>query len=180
MKDGNVSSKQSFKHYRQPLKTMLKGLTLKRFLEIFVFILISIILFLLLVQVLGRYLLKTLPNWSSEEATLLFLMWMAAVGTSLGSANNSHLVVDSLVNMFPKNIQRIIEIVIYIGVSIFLIIVFIVTSKLAWINRTTFTPRLQIPMSVIQASIPFGMGIMLYYNLKYFILSFRKNEKKEF
>ena len=152
----------------------LEHITLIRLLEIFANILIGIILFLLMVQVVGRYVLHTLPDWSSEEATLLFLMWMAAVGASLGSANNSHLVVDSLVKVFPKPMQRVIEIIVYVIVSIFLVVAFYVTAQLAWINRATLTPRLQIPMSLVQASIPFAMGIMLYYNVKYFILSFRK------
>ena len=152
----------------------LEHITLLRLLEIFANILIWIILFLLMVQVVGRYILNTLPEWSSEEATLLFLMWMAAVGASLGSANNSHLVVDSLVKVFPKKMQRVIEIIVYILVTIFLVVAFYVTAQLAWLNRATLTPRLQIPMSLVQASIPFAMGIMLYYNIKYFVLSFRK------
>jgi C4-dicarboxylate transporter DctQ subunit len=152
----------------------LEHITLIRLLEVFANILIGIILLLLMVQVVGRYVLHTLPEWSSEEATLLFLMWMAAVGASLGSANNSHLVVDSLVKVFPKALQRVIEILVYIIVSIFLVVAFYVTAKLAWINRATLTPRLQIPMSLVQASIPFAMAVMLYYNVKYFVLSFRK------
>ena len=154
-------------------KLRVQHITLQRLLEIFANILIGIILFLLMVQVVGRYVLDTLPDWSSEEATLLFLMWMAAVGASLGSANNSHLVVDSLVKIFPKKLQRVIEIIVYLLVTIFLIVAFYVTAQLAWLNRATLTPRLQIPMSLVQASIPFAMGIMLYYNLKYFIISFR-------
>ena len=70
--------------------------------------------------------------------------------------------------------QRVIEIIVYILVTIFLVVAFYVTAQLAWLNRATLTPRLQIPMSLVQASIPFAMGIMLYYNIKYFVLSFRK------
>jgi len=70
--------------------------------------------------------------------------------------------------------DQILTSTIYVSITVFLAIVFYMTAKLAWLNRETTTPRLSIPMIVIQASIPFAMIVMLYYNVKYFILSFSR------
>lgn len=153
---------------------MFKKFVFVKLLEKLAFLTIIILLFLILVQVLGRRLLNTLPAWAGEEATLFFIMWLCIAGSAIGAAKRTHLSVDAFVRHLPRYAQNGLKLATHVAVIVFLCMMLWTTSQLAWMNRATFTPRLDLPMLAIQGSIPFGMAVFLYYEIKATVLYLKK------
>ncbi len=73
-------------------------------------------------QIVCRFLPKA-PVWTEEFARVCFVL-MSYLAVPLCLAEGSHVAVDMLVNVLPKPLQRVIDIIIYASV-IFLGVVFI-------------------------------------------------------
>ncbi|MEN3008035.1 TRAP transporter small permease [Pseudothermotoga sp.] len=62
-------------------------------------------------QVMGRYLFNRPPRWT-EEIALIMMIWIAMLGAGVGLKNDIHMRVEVFMNVFPKSIQRLVEIAI--------------------------------------------------------------------
>ncbi|SDI41796.1 TRAP transporter small permease [Natribacillus halophilus] len=133
------------------------------------FILIGLLIFIMAVQIFARQFLATVPAWSGEEAANFLLMWSICIGAGLAAGRNSHLAVDYFIDRFSVKKQRIIEVFIYLIISVFLLIIMMVNFQLAWDGRFATTPRLNLSTFWFQVSISASAFIMLYFYIKHLV-----------
>ncbi|MDO4521979.1 MAG: TRAP transporter small permease [Eubacteriales bacterium] len=121
-----------------------------------------------LIQVVARTFLPTAPNWTEEAARFLFIFMVAFAGNA-AVLNDEYVGVDMLVEAFPKSVQKIMRLVIYIGLGVFGGFIFFkcVLSPqglLAITPPTMVSTALELPMKWVYCSevILFGFYIISY------------------
>ncbi len=69
-------------------------------------------------QVIGRYFLNRPPRWT-EEIALVVMIWIAMLGAGVGLKNDIHMRVEVFMSVFPKALQKFVEIVIMVMIGYF-------------------------------------------------------------
>lgn len=69
-------------------------------------------------QVIGRYFLNRPPRWT-EEIALVVMIWIAMLGAGIGLKNDIHMRVEVFMSVFPRVLQKLVEIVIMVMVGYF-------------------------------------------------------------
>lgn len=113
-------------------------------------------------QVLTRYLLGKPSAWTDELATIL-MIWVAALGASLGFARKAHLGIDYFVNLLPKKSFRLTQILTQFFIGVFALSVLIYGGgELVRLTLRTeqLSPALGIKMGFVYAAIPIS-GIFI-------------------
>jgi tripartite ATP-independent transporter DctM subunit len=117
-------------------------------------------------QVTARYIPDLrVPRWT-EEVSLIFMVWLAMLGSGLAVRAGEHLSVDIFTRQLPKRVQRGLERVVWLGFAGF-------GGYLMWFGwelsqRTmaqTFAAT-QLPVGWMYLGLPFGGALMALYSLR--------------
>jgi C4-dicarboxylate transporter DctQ subunit len=96
---------------------------LGRFIDKFEWTMVTVccggIVVLIFSGVLSRFIFHYSIAWSEEMARFLFI-WGALFGAAAGFRSNSHGGIPLVVDRLSKNAQRIIAVIVFIGVTVFL------------------------------------------------------------
>lgn len=76
----------------------------------------SVLTLLTAVSVFNRYILSKPIMWS-EEVQMILIVWTTFFGGSVAFREKGHIAVDLLVEKFPKKVQMVIEVLIWIIVA---------------------------------------------------------------
>ena len=117
-------------------------------------------------QVTARYIPDLrVPRWT-EEVSLIFMVWLAMLGSGLAVRAGEHLSVDVVTRQLPKRVQRALERIVWLAFAGF-------GGYLMWYGwelsqRTmaqTFAAT-QLPVGWMYLGLPFGGALMAYYALR--------------
>ena len=139
----------------------------EKFLEYSLFILISIVVLLVLVQVFSRYLIQ-LPFIGIEELARLVFVWACFLGTALGVIRFRHISIEVLIRNLPSGVGQLLSIVSAVLVlMISAVMVFyglqFVWSKWAYPDYST---ALFYPRSLFYLPVPLSGAIIFFYTIK--------------
>ena len=134
-------------------------------------------------QVVCRYVLKGSLPWS-EELSRYLLVWTAYMGGAYGVRQGAHIGVEAFMLLFPKKIQKVVNIIVMIGgVLLCALICYygwqIVGTQL---ERNQLSPAMRIPMGYMYAAIPIGMILFIIRYIQDIIeavKNFNNDEKKK-
>lgn len=110
-----------------------------------------------LAGVLGRYVFNYSISWSEETARFAQI-WFVMIGAGIAMRRGMHVAVDSLAEMLPLRLARVLKIVIALACLWFLGLVAYASMpliELGWMFETS--PVLLIPMWTIYLCLPIGM-----------------------
>lgn len=127
---------------------------------------IMIILLSILVswQVFARYVLNTGQFWA-EEVSITTMMWIAFLGASGGIWTNSHIGLRFFIGLLPDKLRKIINIINYLIVSIFSLLLFnygIILVQKTMGGRLSAT---NIPIGHAYLIIPVSTAFMVIFSL---------------
>ncbi|EHO79675.1 MULTISPECIES: TRAP transporter small permease [Fusobacterium] len=111
---------------------------------------------------LMRYIMNSPIIWQ-EEVQIGLAIWVIFFGASAAFRYSNHIAIDMIVDMFPKNIQRIIEVIIAV-VTISVLFFMLINGKnlvLQFIKTNRSTNILHIPSQYIYLAIPVGCFLMI-------------------
>lgn len=150
----------------------------KRFEEIILVTVFSIMVILIFLQVLMRYVFEASLSWSEELARYMFL-WIIWLGSSYAAREKAHISLDFVTSrLSPKKqyVVWVIKTIIWIGFTVFLAYI---SGKLTFIifDRGQLSPALRIPMGYAYASIPFGVTMMLFRIIQNLVKDFMERRK---
>lgn len=115
-------------------------------------------------QVITRYLLGSPSKWTDELATVL-MIWVAALGASLGFVQHAHLGIDYFVGLLPAKKARWIQMGVQILIGGFAVLILIYGGiQLVHLTMTTDqrSPALGLNMGVVYLALPIsGVFILL-------------------
>lgn len=130
-----------------------------------------------LIQVISRTFLPTAPNWTEEGARFLFIFMVAFAGNT-AVLNDEYVGVDMLVEVFPKGLQKMIHLIIYVGLLAFSAFIFFVSvlgadGLLAITPVSMVSTALELPMKKVYISmvILFGFYIVSFALRIYLLLT---------
>ena len=128
--------------------------------------------------VLSRYVLHRPATWSNELATITFT-WVVFLGASAAFKRKMHIGIDLLVNTAPPKIRRGLELFTNLIVLLFIgymTVMGVIFSLQAYKQPTSV---LRIPNTYVYMAVPVGFGLMLCYELAYFIKARQKSVDRE-
>lgn len=111
---------------------------------------------------LMRYIINKPIIWQ-EEVQIGLAIWAIFFGASAAFRYSNHIAIDMIVDMFPKNIQKIIEVLIAI-ITISVLLFMLINGKnlvLQFIKTNRSTNILHIPSQYIYSAIPIGCFLMI-------------------
>lgn len=111
---------------------------------------------------LMRYIVNRPIIWQ-EEVQIGLAVWVIFFGASAAFRYSNHIAIDMIVDIFPKNIQKIIEVLIAI-VTISVLFFMLINGKnliLQFIKTNRSTNILHIPSKFIYSAIPLGCFLMI-------------------
>ncbi len=120
-----------------------------------------------------RYIFKS-NLYGSDEIILLFAFWLYFMGAVYGSYEDSHIKAD-LVTVYVKNI-RIKDFITLIA-QVIMILVNIIVITWAWdyfmwgLEKMPLSTALKIPLVIPQSAVFFGLLLMAFYHIVYFIMN---------
>jgi TRAP-type C4-dicarboxylate transport system permease small subunit len=118
-------------------------------------------------QVFFRYVVGSSLVWSEELCKIMFF-YIIFMGASIAIKNNSFASVDYLYQFFPVTMKKYVDIIIWLMVIGFLILVIVLGTKITFKTMSQITPALEIPQAVVYAAVPFGSLIMCLSAINFF------------
>jgi TRAP-type C4-dicarboxylate transport system permease small subunit len=130
----------------------------------FLFLLISIILILVFLQVIFRYIFSQSIVWSEEVSRYAFV-WATFVGASLASRQALHVAVGIVVDHVPSMAKRYLSIIANILVLVFVCVATVVTGQVTLRALNQQTAVLQVPMAIPYAGMCLGCVLLVIQQL---------------
>jgi len=130
----------------------------------------------IILSVVLRYIFKS-NFYGSDEIILLFAFWLYFMGAVSGSYENSHIKAD-LLNVYLKNIR--IKDFINLFSQFFMIAVNMILITWAWnyflwgLVKMPLSTGLKIPLVIPQSAVFFGLLLMGFYHIVYFITNINR------
>lgn len=131
------------------------------------------------INVIARYVFNHPVPWIEEVALGLFI-WLVFIGISSTMKRESHVGVDYFVNMMPRPIRILSEIIRAVAIYYVLLYVFIYLGTTLTLQATNkLTPILGLSYQLIDISVPIGGALTAIHFTKSLIRSFRRDFGKE-
>lgn len=117
-------------------------------------------------------------NWALDIALWLFT-WSVFIGADTALRANKMVNVDILFKVFPKKLQKIVQLIIYGIIFVFLIMFIVYGFKLSYITRfRTFQGIPQMSYTWVTLSIPI-CSVFMIITIVIKVVELFKNEKEE-
>lgn len=124
-------------------------------------------------SVLCRYVFSIGQPWT-EEVAISLMVWSVFLGCNLAVRRSSHIKVEVIQKIIPINYKRWVMILVYIGMLIFLFIVFKYGLNLVYILRQSRSPALRFKIYWVISSIPIGLGFSFLQTIELLISEFKE------
>jgi TRAP-type C4-dicarboxylate transport system permease small subunit len=123
-------------------------------------LLLAVVVLIVLIQVVGRYVLQMSLSWPEELARYV-LVWLAFLGVAAAAAARSQIVVDTLLELVPARVRRVMQIVAALGGLVAVGLLVWTSQPLLFgpAGRST-SPATGLPSFWIYLAIPVG-GLLL-------------------
>ena len=131
-------------------------------------------------QVMSRYLVQSPSNFTDELARFL-LIWVGLLGAAYGTGQKLHLAIDVLINKFNPKYRKLTDILIYISIAIFALLVMVIGGLnliLVLLKSGNISPALSMPIGYVYSVIPLSGIIIMYYSV-YEIIYYGKDSVKK-
>lgn len=140
-------------------------------------ILIASMTTIIATAVIFRYFFKEPIFWASE-ASIFMMAWITFIGGSLGLKYRSQASVTFLVDRFSAKGKRILEILSYIIILIFMGILLYFSYEWVFSLLHLTSPTMRIPMWIPYSAVPVGLSFAFIHLLTHLVSLF-KTKKQE-
>ena len=134
--------------------------------------------FIMVYQVVLRYVFANSNAWSEELVRYLFI-FNVMLASAIAVRRNSHLQIDILINTFSHNVKRIFTIIATVAGIVFLAFLFTYSLTLCKTAMRNISPGLGITMAIPYASMPIGIVFMVLTSIEVILKNANELMKKE-
>lgn len=136
-------------------------------LEILLLVVMSTLVLDVLWQVASRYLLSSPSSFTDELAGFL-LIWVGLLGAAYVAGRKEHLAIDILLQKTRENRRKKLELVIYLCIFIFAMVVMLIGG--IWLVYTRFllvvqSAALQLPLGYVYMVLPLSGLLIMYFSI---------------
>ena len=121
---------------------------------------VPVMVFIMLYQVVLRYVFSNSNSWSEELTRYLFI-FNVMIASAIAVRRNSHLQIDILINCFTPKLKRIFTIGATLAGIVFLALLFQYSLHLCAQAASNISPGVGISMAIPYASMPVGIVLMI-------------------
>jgi len=150
-----------------------------RVLSWFLMTLMALIVFDVTWQVFTRFVLQNSSSWTEEMARFL-LIWIGLLGATYTLHTRMHLGIDILTYKLIGTKKKIIEVVIYILVALFALIIMVI-GGFKLMNMTfqlnQISASMGIKMGYVYFVLPLSGVMMIFYSLDFIVKALKAEEK---
>lgn len=142
-------------------------------------VMLALLIILTVLGVFFRYVLNKPFTWL-EEVQLACMVWITFSAAGAAFRYGNHVAIEMVVDLFPKKVQKVIEVLIAIIVTIVLVYFCYkgIGYILIFIKSGRSTPMLKIPYALIYGIAPV-MAILMLVSYYYSLITNVKSEAKE-
>jgi TRAP-type C4-dicarboxylate transport system permease small subunit len=97
------------------------------------------------------------------------MVWAAFIGSSIATRKKMHVKVTFLSERLPLKYRNLLDIIIYLLIILFLIIIIKYSITMIQTTKLSRSPSLRIPMYWVYSSVPVGSALILLQTLENFI-----------
>ena len=133
---------------------------LRRTIQLVIIVMFAALIVAVFYQVLGRYLFNAPPSWSEELARFL-QVWIALLASALCIQHGMHLGVDYLLYAVPPRGRAVLEALVHVMVSGFLLLLLVQGGKILEVAGVQSSPAMGINMWYAYLAVPVGAALML-------------------
>lgn len=116
-------------------------------------------------EVVARYLFNH-PFFWSDEVTVYAFTWVAFLGAALALRDTRHIGISFFVEKLPPGGQGVLGILADVIVLTFLGLFLVQSAKFCRMNHTVNSISLQIPLSLVSASLVVMNALMIWYTVE--------------
>lgn len=116
-------------------------------------------------QVVLRYIFQGANIWAEEFARYAFI-WIVMLGSASALRRFKHIHIDFLVRAFPERVQKHINLVNYLLMLVFLVVLMIYGLQIAEQASGRLSAGLGVSMGFMYMSIPVGSVLMFLFTLE--------------
>lgn len=127
------------------------------------------------IVVVGRQVFNKMPAWG-EELTLLLLVWASLVGAVILLKEDGHIAITTFDRMLPKKFIKITDLLSYLFLGFYAVIMLIHWISLAEITSMSLLPGLRIKASWLYAAVPVSSLLLLLVVVEKIIEWFKEKE----
>jgi TRAP-type C4-dicarboxylate transport system permease small subunit len=133
-----------------------------RVVEVAVGLLAALTVIITFIQVVFRYGLDSSLSWSEEAARYCFI-WTIFLGVSVAARRGQHIVVDIVVEAFPRPVRRVLALgTLLVGIAFFAVFAYVASLLVenAWLQTST---ALGISIAWVYACAPIGAVLTILH-----------------
>jgi C4-dicarboxylate transporter DctQ subunit len=142
-------------------------------------VLLAAVVLIVLLQVFGRYILQISLSWPEELARYV-LVWLMIFGVAAAAASRSQIVVDTLLELVPTPVRRVIE-------GLAALAGLVAVALLVWTSQPLIfgpagrstSPATGIPSFWIYLAVPVGGVLLVLFALAELAELFRRKPPSE-
>ncbi len=124
--------------------------------------------------VVSRYIFDSPFMWS-EEIQVLCFMWISFLGAGVAFRYGSHVSIEVIVDLLPKEVRRYVELL--IGLFVTLLLIYVWYLSVVYVQQSIMlekvTTILEIPDWVLCSSLTLGLTSMVIGNFAVTVLNFK-------
>jgi TRAP-type C4-dicarboxylate transport system permease small subunit len=117
---------------------------------------------LVFVNVVSRYVFNYSIIWV-EELTQYQMIWIAYLGAGLALREGRHVAVDTLQDLLPAPLRRLVRLLIWLAIVAFLVTLTILGFQISAFTWNQETPVMNIPTGIPYLAIPIGAAVFLLH-----------------
>lgn len=123
-------------------------------------------------QVFARYLFDRPLAWS-EEGVRYVMTWTAFLAAAWSVRDREHITVEIIMPWLSPAVRRVIDTLRWLLVAAFCVIILPVSVRITIDVHAQLGTAIEIPMSLIFASLPVGLVLMTWYALRLAVRAWR-------
>ena len=132
---------------------------IRKLTKLMVIVAFIIIILSVFSQVVARYVFNDAFRWSEELARYL-QVWMILLCSAMCLRKETHIVADYVTHNMRYSIKRILKLIIYFFIMVYLYYLTVYGFKIVGVISTQYSPALQLPMDIVYLAVPIGGATM--------------------
>lgn len=133
---------------------------------------------LVVAQVASRYLLE-FSFAAASELSIYAMVWSVFLGAAVAFRSNQHIAMDFVKKLAPDNLAKVFNIIIFIGLTLFLGVIIVNGYDLSQRAMRQMSPAAGLPVGYVSMAMPVCSVLALVFLIENFILQFRKASQND-
>lgn len=123
-----------------------------------VFVVVMVVI--IFIQIISRAIIGSSFSWTEELARIL-MIWVIFLGAGFAFQYGAHVSVETIVQRFPPNVQKIVPYFVFVASIIFLVVLLFKGIDITQRAMSQYTSALRLPMGYVYLAFPISAVLQI-------------------